>query len=143
MKKIGNLATILMLVLATWLVASPSHTAQAVTLVEIDIKPGFVPNSVNPNSKGVIAVAILGSDFFNANDFDVTTLTFGPGGATPTHAAGGHLEDVNADGFTDLVSHYRIPDTGIAQGDTQACVTGETFDGPFPVSCDSISTVGK
>ena len=135
---------IIMLVLATWLVAAPSHTAQAVPLlVEIDIKPGFVLNSVNPNSKGVIAVAILSSDFFDANEVDVTTLTFGPGGATPTHAAGGHLEDVNSDGFTDLVSHYRIRETGIAQGDTEACVTGATIGGITILGCDSIRTVGK
>ena len=146
MKKIGNLATIIMLVLATWLVASPTHTVQAVPSfisVDIDIKPGSDPNSINPNSKGVISVAILSSADFDASEVDVTTLTFGPGGATPTHAAGGHLEDVNSDGFTDLVSHYRIRETGIAQGDTEACVTGATIGGiPFN-PCDSISTVGK
>jgi len=35
--------------------------------VEIDIKPGSDPNSINPNSNGVIPVAILGSAIFDAS----------------------------------------------------------------------------
>ena len=65
-------------------------------------------------------------------DVDVSTLAFGPGGAAPIHDQGGHPEDVNEDGFTDLVSHYATQDTGIAIGDTEACAKGATLDGtPF------------
>jgi len=100
--------------------------------VEINIKPGGDRNPINPISRGVIPVAILRSDTFAVRGVDVTTLAFGPEGAAPAHTKGGHPEDLNEDGFTDFVSHYRGQETGMARGDTGACVTGETLAGtPF------------
>ena len=128
---------------------TPGAEVLGVQEIEIDIKPGGGRNSINPNNKGLIPVAILGSATFDVTTVDVTTLTFGPDGATPAHdltdpnVYADHLQDVNSDGFMDLVSHYRTQDTGIAKGDTEACLTGATTSGVTILGCDAIKTVGK
>jgi hypothetical protein len=76
---------------------------------------------------------------------DVTSLAFGPAGATPAHdltdpyTYSEHLQDVNYDGYTDLVSHYRQKQTEIQPGDTEACITGATTGGTPIEGCDAVN----
>ncbi len=109
--------------------------------VAIDIKPGSDPNSINLFSRGVIPVAILTTDIFDALQVDVTTLAFDPDGAGIAHRQG-HVEDVDDDGDVDLVVHFRTQETGIACGDTEATLTGETFAGNPVSGSDSMKVVG-
>ena len=83
----------------------------------------------------------LGSDSFDVAEIDVTTLAFGPNGATEFHGMG-HIEDVNSDEIPDMVLHFRTPHTGIACGDESASITGELLDGTPIEGTDSIQTVG-
>ncbi|MBK9171366.1 MAG: hypothetical protein IPM24_28470 [Bryobacterales bacterium] len=51
------------------------------------------------------------------------------------------MEDVNGDGYLDLVLHFNQVDTGIQSGATSACLYGETT-GAVPVKgCDAVTTV--
>jgi hypothetical protein len=49
--------------------------------VTIDIKPGSDPNAINPSSRGVIPVAILTTESFDATTVSPITVRFGPAGA--------------------------------------------------------------
>ena len=109
--------------------------------ITIDIKPGSFPNSINPNSQGVIPVAILTTSAFDATTVDPNTVLFGATGteAAPVQSA---LEDVDGDGDTDLVLHFNTQETGIQCGDTTASLTGQTLGGQAIKGSDSIKTVG-
>jgi streptogramin lyase len=109
--------------------------------IEINIKPGSDASPINPFSRGVIPVAILGSDTFDVPDVDVTTLAFGPAGAPLAHRNGPHRKDANHDGIKDLLAHFLTEESGITFGDTEACVTGELLDGTPFEGCDDITTV--
>jgi hypothetical protein len=81
-----------------------------------DIKPGSCPNPVNIKSKGVLPAAILGSETFDVNQIDVTTIELA--GVSPVRSSFGDvatlLVDANEcecttdsnDGFTDLTLKF-------------------------------------
>jgi hypothetical protein len=100
----------------------------------VDIRPDPDLNAIHPESRGVVPVAVLGSGSFDVTDVDVTQLTFGPAGASPSNRRGPHFGDLNGDDLTDLILHFRVEESGIAFGDTMACLAGETLNGtPFGV----------
>jgi hypothetical protein len=112
--------------------------------VDIDIKPGNKRSVINPRSKGGIWVAVLSetdpeSPFDPSSQVDIPTVEFGPDGA---NAIRYKVKDVNKDGLGDLLLRFKIPQTGIACGDTDATLAGETFDGQSFTGTDSIKIVG-
>jgi len=100
--------------------------------VEILIRTDAGTAAINLASRGVVPVTLLGAADFDVTQINRSSLRFGPGSAQPAHKAGGHLADVNGDGYADLVSHYWIADSGLTETSEQACVTGRTSTGaPF------------
>ena len=111
--------------------------------VAIDIMPNSDLNEVIPTSKEFISVAILGSRNFRPREIDRTTVTFGPMQASP--APDDIYEDVDYDGFEDRVFHFKIQETGIDCGDTEATLNGETnlfFNNILITGTSAIDTIG-
>jgi len=129
-----------------WWGGEPTETTFTITApptppvktILIDIKPGSYPNSINPGSKGRIPVAILTNKTFDATTVDPATVRFGPDNATVVHSA---VEDVDHDGDLDMILHFKTQETGIEPGDTEAALTGETYDGISIEGTDTIRTV--
>jgi hypothetical protein len=126
----------------------PFGEPSPVVPVAIDIKPKSDRNSINPHSSGVVPVAILTTSVNDGDsvDFDAATVdplsvAFGPNGALAAKGKG-HIQDADGDGDDDLVLHFRTQETGLQCGDTQAVLTGVTFDGQSIEGVDVINTAG-
>ena len=126
---------------------APASAGDFSLFVEIDIKPGSFPNSINPSSNGVIPVAILGTSDWDASTVEPTSLKFTAVGNVPTldtsNAIGFGFEDVNGDGFLDLVAHFPTQTTGINCLTTMGLLYGHDMDGSVISAFDSINPVGK
>lgn len=92
--------------------------------VEIDIKPGSDSNSINLSSKGVIPVAVLTTDDFDAKDVDPNTVSFA--GASPVRWT---MEDVDGDGDFDMLFHFKTQELVLDEDSTEATLTGVNLDG--------------
>jgi hypothetical protein len=106
--------------------------------IQIDIKPGSYPNSINLKSQGMVSVAVLTTDFFDATAVDPVTVLFAS--AAPVRWA---TEDVDGDGDLDLVLHFEIQGLNLTAKSTAAKLTGRTLDGVYWIEgMDSVKIVG-
>jgi hypothetical protein len=113
---------------------------QSVLTVHLEVRPGSAENPINPKSNGVIPVAILGTNSFDASFVDQASVRFGPNQALAQGK--GQLADVNGDGLLDLVLHFRTQDAGIQCGKNTVSITGQTVNGVPIQGTDAIRTVG-
>ena len=120
--------------------------------VEIDIKPGSDPNCFNNDGHGVIPVAILSDCVdgcvpgggFDATQVDPATVKMESlavrvvGKSDKLQA---HIEDVNNDGCDDLVVQIEDQDGVFENGETEATITGNLYDGTAIEGTDTICIV--
>jgi hypothetical protein len=113
-----------------------------VITVEIDIKPGSDPNPINPDSKGLVPVAILSSKDFDARTVDEITveLAGAPVAMRGKNKYMAHEEDVNGDGLIDLVVQVETSLADWGAGGTVK-LTGETFSCKDIVGYDKVVIV--
>jgi hypothetical protein len=125
---------------SSWKYTSPGDYAEfdyfyvepTILPIAIDIKPGNVP------------VAILSSATFDAVTVDRSTVEFAGAHPLPNYCSqlGEIPEDVDGDGLLDIVFNFKIQDLNLPPGDTEACLTGETFSGQEFRGCDSVCRLG-
>lgn len=114
--------------------------------VDVDIKPGSDPNSLNLCSNGTVPVAILGSERFDVYDVSTETLRFAGslakivGKKDPSTLCS--YEDINGDWIDDLICHYITADIAALDGDsTVATVNGNLFDETPIQGADNVEIV--
>jgi len=104
--------------------------------VNLDIKPGSDPNSINLKSKGVVPVAVLTTDDFDASTVDPETVVFAD--ASPVRWT---IEDVDADGDLDMLFHFKMQELNLDETSSEATLTGTTDDGISIKGTDSVNIV--
>ncbi len=117
---------------------------QSITVAMV-VKVGGDLAPINPKSNGVVPVAIMTTDDFDALSVDPASLNFGAEGradGTGASPASYNLEDVDDDQRPDLVAHFRTQETGIVCGATLATLVGLTSSDQEINGSASIKTVG-
>jgi len=117
----------------------------AIQEVYIDIKPGSDKNPINLKSKGVVPVAVFGTDDFDVTliddpldvalfDMDTQVLY----GAFPVRWA---IEDIDRDGYDDMILHFSTQELRdyLDQYSVAACLMGLTVDGQLFMGTDAVS----
>jgi hypothetical protein len=123
---------------------SPFVIGYDVTPVDIDIKPGSDPNSINLGSEGSVPVAILTTADFDATTVDPETVSLA--GASvglkgKSNKLMASIEDVDGDGDDDLMVHIDIEELNLVPGSTIAVLYGTTFSGTEVKGIDSVNIV--
>lgn len=115
--------------------------------VTIDIKPGNgdEANSINACSRGAFPVAVFGSMDFDVNDIDTESLKMADNEVKTVGKKYKELcsyEDVDNDGYTDLVCHFITVDLASEDGtSTSVNLTGKTKDGDEISGSDKVYIV--
>jgi hypothetical protein len=136
--------------------------------LSLDIRPGSCPNPLNRVSRGVLPVAITGTEDFDVSEIDISTLEIsradglggslapheGPPGphtvlhdvATPFEGELCDCHDLEGDGFVDVLMFFRTPELVVALelnllamwDEVELVVSGELLDGTPFIASDCV-----
>lgn len=111
--------------------------------IPIDIQPFNRSNIIHLTEGGIIPVAILSTEDFDAfNEVDKASLTFGKTGGEDSLAyCLWWTIDVNRDGLQDMVCYFWTAKTGFEVGDTEGILRGYRIEGHLIEGCDSVKVV--
>lgn len=125
---------------------TPDHPSESVRLdVEFDLGSGWSRERIESPSRGMIQLALLGSETVDVDDIDLNSLRLGPGEAAPAgpneHAQTTGQSSFNDDPYEDYIIKFRIDEIGVSTGDDEICLEG-TIRGERFVSCYSLGEEG-
>lgn len=113
--------------------------------VTVDIRPGNTQNVVNPGSGGILPVAILSEERFDATTVDPASVKLAGAGVRlqPNGSPMAFTQDVSGDGRADLVLHIESSDLKLAPADTVARLTGSAPGNLTVRGSDEVRVVGN
>jgi len=114
-----------------------THLIRTELKAVIDIKPGSDINSINLKSQGLIPVAILTTEDFDALGVDADSVIFAGAGAVNSQ-----IEDVDGDGNNDMLFHFKTAAlSDLTYGSTEATLSGTTVEGTPFSGADTVQIV--
>lgn len=116
--------------------------------VSIDVKPGNDQNVINASVKGDLPVAILGSADFDINQIVLDSVKLnGAGmavkGSRKTARMVYTVNDVNGDGFTDMVCYFNNQSLGLTSATTSVALQLELNNGRLFEGFDTVKVSSK
>lgn len=127
MKQLSRILIIVLVLQVSFLVNPSSARAEEMTCpppvpVVIDIKPGDGVNKINLSSRGLLPVAVLSTESFDASQFtpEMAHLSDASSGmgCEGAEAVRWRYEDVNGDGLVDLIFFFRVQDLNLTSAST-------------------------
>jgi len=113
------------------IIVEPPEVIELIEL-DVDIKPGSDPNAVNTKSHGVLPIGIYGSDTFDVQDIDISTIHVECMGNTTEDITAAFGDLIVADGIEDMIIHVPMQNFpwGAPRGTlVTITVTGSLLDG--------------
>ncbi len=99
--------------------------------IEVDIRPGHDGNIVDPRAGRLIPLAILTHANLDPNEINPRTITLEGVGVLLVGKSDKslcHQQDVNNDGFLDLICNVHITGYRVAPGEYRIRIEAETYD---------------